>query len=457
MINTFRMRLTLLFTVCFAAIFFLAAFGAYSEYRNSLYETADWSLMRLAKDASEGKLDADHLERGQEIIKKVEADYHQIARHNGTAVVGSISSVSQRWPVNMDKLQKALSGKPVYDTVDSKGEKVRVIYFPAGKDEVLRMGASLEDIRQHLESLNRLIVVFPAMLLVLSFIMGWLFATRSVAPIVKLRKRAEEIIRSRTAEKIDIGRKGKEIDSIVGIFNSMIEDIHSSLEAHKRFTSDVAHEIRSPLTSLIGNTEVTLRRKRTAEEYEELLRNNLTDLVRLSRITDNILFLTKVDNHILELRKQKFDLNEFMRNIVDRFRFKAERGIITLVERYEERQLELFGDMNLLEQAFSNLIDNGIKYTSRGGSVTIGSSMDDSTVRVTISDSGVGIPEEEIPHIFDRFYRGEKENVRAVGTGLGLSITQWIIKANNGRIYVKSKVGEGSEFTVVFPVADLRQ
>ncbi|HMK59836.1 MAG TPA: ATP-binding protein [Dissulfurispiraceae bacterium] len=457
MIKTFRMRLMLLFTVCFAAIFLLAAIVAYTEYKSSLYDTADWALLRLAKDASEGKLDADHIERGQEIIKKVETDYHQISRHNGTAVVGSISSVSQKWPVNMDKLQKALNGKPSYDTVDSKGEKIRVIYFPAGKDEVLRMGISLEDIKKHLESLNRLIIVFPVVLMVLSCLMGWLFASLAVAPVVKLRKQAEEIIRSRTAEKINIGRKGLEIDSIVGMFNSMIEDIHSSLEAHKRFTSDVAHEIRSPLTSLIGNTEVTLRRKRSAEEYEDLLRNNLTDLLRLSRITDNILFLTKVDNHILELRKQRFDLNDFLRNIVDRFRFKAERGVITLIERYEERQIELYGDVNLLEQAFSNLIDNGIKYTQRGGTVAVGSSLSDSMVRVTISDSGVGIPKEEIPHIFDRFYRGEKETVRAVGTGLGLSITQWIIKANNGNISVNSKVGEGSEFTVEFPLAEQRQ
>jgi len=456
MIRTFRMRLTLISTICLAAVFCLAAFAAYSEYKQRLYETVDWSLIRSAKAATERKVDANNLERSQEIFTRFGTDYHQIVRHDGTTVVGSISSVSQEWPVSMEKLQKALDGRPVYDIVSSKGEKFRVLYFPAGKDEVLRIGASLEDVKRHLESLNRLLIVLPFFLVGISFVISWLLAGIAIAPAIKLRKRAEEIIRSRMMEKIDIGSKGKEIDAIVGIFNNMLEDIHSSLEAHKRFTSDVAHEIRSPLTSLIGNTEVTLRKKRTVEEYEELLRNNLADMVRLSRITDNILFLTKVDNHILELRKQRFDLNQFLRNIVDRFRFKAERSVITLSEQYGEQPIELFGDMNLLEQAFSNLIDNAIKYTPRSGMVTIGSTRDETTIRVTVSDTGIGIPEDEIPHIFDRFYRGEKEHVRAVGTGLGLSITQWIINANSGKIYVKSKVGVGSDFIVAFPTGEQR-
>jgi heavy metal sensor kinase len=456
MIRTFRMRLTLIYTVCFVVIFFLVAFAAYTEYKQRLYETVDWSLIRLARSMTESKVDANHLERGQEIITRFGTDYHQTVRRDGTTVVGSISSVSQRWPVSTEKLQKALDGRLVYDTVNSQGEKFRVLYFPSGKDEVLRVGASLEEVKKHLESLNRLIIVFPVFLISLAFVISWLLAGIAVAPVIKLRKRAEEIIQSRTAEKIDIGSKGKEIDAIVVIFNNMLEDIQSSLEAHRRFTSDVAHEIRSPLTSLIGNTEVTLRKKRTVEEYEELLRNNLADMVRLSRITDNILFLTKVDNHILELRKQRFDLNHFLTNIVDRFRFKAERSVITMSEQYGETPIELFGDMNLLEQAFSNLLDNAIKYTPRGGMVTIGSAMDESVIRVTISDTGVGIPEGEIPHIFDRFYRGEKEQVKSVGTGLGLSITQWIINANSGKIHVKSKVGAGSDFMVIFPAAEQR-
>jgi len=456
-IKTHRMRLALVFSVCFSVLFMVSILAVYTEYEHRLYETVDWTLIRASKTVAEGKIDANHLDRDQEIITRFGDDLHQISQRNGTAVVGSLSGVAQRWPVNKEKLEAAFKGKLAYDTINFKGEKFRLLYYPASKNEVLRTGVTLEDIQRHLKDLKRLAILFPAFIIGISFLMSWFLAGLAVAPAVKLRIRAEEAMKDKSIEKIDLGAQGKEISGLVMIFNSMIESIRNSVEAHRRFTSDVAHEMRSPLTSLIGNTEVTLRKKRTAEEYEELLRNNLADMVRLSRITDNILFLTKMDNQILELRKQRFDLDQFLENIVERSQFKADRSGITLTSQYEHGHLEIYGDMNLLEQAFSNLIDNALKYTPRGGRVTVKSSKEDAEIRVAISDTGIGIPEDEIAHIFNRFYRVEREHTRAAGTGLGLSITQWIINANDGKIYVKSKVGAGSEFIVVFPAEEHRR
>ena len=456
-IKTYRMRLTLVLSSCFSLLFLFSLLVVYREYKLKLYETVDLALIRSAKATAESKVDANHLNRDQEIITRFGDDFHQIAPRNGTAVVGSLSSMTQKWPVSMEKLQGALSGKPGYDTVNNKGEKFRVLYYPVGKSQVLRTGATLDDIVKQLAEIRRLAVFLPAFIIGISFMGSWLLAGYAVAPAVKLRRRAEEIMRNKTAEKIDIGSKGKEIDGLVLVINTMIENIHTSVDAHMRFTSDVAHEIRSPLTSLIGNTEVTLRKKRSPEEYEELLRLNLADMMRLSRITDNILFLSRADNQIIELRKQRFDLKQFLVNIVERFAFKAGQNGIVLTEQYDKHRVELYGDMNLLEQAFSNLIENALKYTVGGGKVTVRATRDETEIRVAINDTGVGIPEEDLQHIFDRFYRVETEHARPTGTGLGLSITQWIIAANNGKIYVKSKVGEGSEFTVVFPVEGPRQ
>ncbi len=456
-IKTYRMRLALIFTVFSTLLFFLFAFALYHQYKQHLRQTADWWLMRAAKSTVEGKAVESLLEGGQELFMREGENYTYISRQGNRIVAGSISSASQRWPVDMDKLEKAFDGNPMYDTVLQKGEKFRVLYYPVSSREVLRTVASLDDIERNLSGLRRMAVFFPAFIIGILFIGSWVLAGAAVAPVSRLTKRAEEIIRDKAAEKIEPGTKGKEIVGLASVLNSMIENIRASGEAHKRFTSDVAHEIRSPLTSLIGNTEVALRKRRSPEDYEELLRNNLADMVRLSRITDNILFLSKADNQILDLRKQRFDLNLFLRNVVDHLRFKAERGAITLNEKYWEHPIELFGDMNLLEQAFSNLIDNAIKYTPRGGSVTVRTEKDDPEIKVTISDNGTGIPEDEIPHIFDRFYRGEKEHERSVGTGLGLAITQWIISANNGKIYVKSKVGAGSDFTVAFQPEEPRR
>jgi len=456
-IKTHRMRLALVFSVCFSVLFIISILAVYTEYEHRLYETVDWTLMRASKAVAEDKIDVNHLDKDQEIITRIGDDFHQISQRNGTAVVGSLSAVTQRWPVSKEKLQAAFKGKPVYDTVNYKGEKFRLLYYPAGKDELLLTGVTLEDIERHLKDIKRLAILSPGFIIGILFLMSWFLAGLAVAPALKLRIRAEEAMKDKSIEKIDLGAQGKEISGLVTIFNSMIEGIRNSVEAHRRFTSDVAHEMRSPLTSLIGNTEVALRKKRTAEEYEELLRNNLADMVRLSRITDNILFLTKVDNQILELRKQRFDLDQFLENIVERSQFKADRSGIILTAQSEHQHLEIYGDMNLLEQAFLNLIDNALKYTNRGGRVTVKSSKEDNKIRVAISDTGIGIPEDQIAHIFNRFYRVERQHARTAGTGLGLSITQWIINANDGKIYVKSKVGVGSEFIVVFPAEEHRR
>jgi signal transduction histidine kinase len=196
---------------------------------------------------------------------------------------------------------------------------------------------------------------------------------------------------------------------------------------------------------------VALRKKRSQEEYEDVLRGNLSDIVRLSKITDNLLFLSRADNNIMELRMQWFDLGHLLESSVDRLMPKAESAGLSIVEKYQEG-IEVRGDVDLLEQAFANLIDNAIKYTPSGGSVEVRSIEEDDFVKVTVCDTGLGIPEEDIPHIFDRFYRVSKERSRKLGgTGLGLAITMWIVTAHGGTLSVKSEVGRGSEFTVVFP------
>jgi len=263
---------------------------------------------------------------------------------------------------------------------------------------------------------------------------------------------AEQVRRGRLGTRIDMELKGREIDDLVRIFNDMLDGIQRSVDAQRRFTSDVSHEIRSPLTALRGSIEVTLRRRRSPEEYEELLRSNLSDIMRLSRITDNLLFFARADNNIIEMRRQWFDLNHLLWSIAERLRYKAESSGVKITEEYHEG-LEVRGDMDLLEQAFSNIIDNALTYTPAGGTVTLRSELQGDRARVTIRDTGIGIPEQDIPHIFERFYRVDKERSRkSGGTGLGLSISHWIITAHKGEIGVVSVPGKGSEFIISLPV-----
>jgi heavy metal sensor kinase len=444
--KTFRLRLTLIYTIVVVLIFIVSGIVIHVQFKNKRHESVDKELLREATTEFSHNVDPARIKNNEEIIKRVGDEYFQIINRGGEVRISSLNNDSL-WPVNKEVLQKAFHSGPQFDTVSYKGENYRILYMALNEDNILSIGDSLKDVEEEVAALSRLSIIFFPFILVITSVTSWFLAGRALSPMVQIKSLAEEIRHGRLDRRIDVGVKGKEVDDLVRIFNEMVDSIQHSMEAQKRFTSDVSHEIRSPLTSLRGSIEVSLRKQRSTEEYEELLRNNLSDIIRLSRIAEDLLFLAKADNNILEIKKNRFDVNQMLKNIIERLKYDG----LSIVEKYEE-DLELYGDSGILEQAFTNLINNAIKYTPRGGTVTIMTEKGSDFVKVTIRDSGIGIPEDEIPYIFERFYRVDKERSRKMGgTGLGLAITQWIVHAHRGQILVKSKPGSGSDFIVVLP------
>jgi len=422
----------------------------YYRYEDGLLEKVDADLLATAKNLMLSEMRPKMLTRNEEIVIKSREEYFQVINYNGEIIITSLSK-NQQWPMNTDLMLSAFQGTPGYETVKFMGGDYRTLYFPVNRDVIIRVGRPLEDVAKALAGMEKLFLFFFPFVLIISSLTSWFLAGWALDPVVKIKTLAEQIRRGRLRGRIDVGRKGKEIDELALIFNDMLDSIQHSVETQKRFVSDVSHEIKSPLTSLRGNIEVALRKKRTLEEYEDILKNNLADIIRLSRITDDLLFLTKADNNILELRVQWFDLGHALSAVVERLRYKADLAGVTITEDFRQ-QPEVSGDVFLLEQAFSNLIENAIKYTPREGRVIVTTEERNSSVTITVSDTGAGIPGEDLPHIFERFYRVDKERSRkAGGTGLGLSITEWIIKAHKGAISVKSVIGKGSDFIVTLP------
>jgi two-component system OmpR family sensor kinase len=450
LIKTFRLRLTLLYTVVVVLIFSVFAFVIYLEYRKGLVDAVDSTLLRQANSEIKKGLDPKELTDNEAIIKKYGREYYLIVNQNGQIIITEFN----RKPLEQadrQSMDDAFRGALRHVTAEYVGTPFRILYYPVSDMDILRVAESLEASEKAIHGLVRLFVFIFPFILGVSLVMSWFLAGKSLAPVIKIRSLAGEIRRGRLGKRIDIGLKGKEIDDLVVIFNEMLDSIQRSIESQKRFTSDVSHEIRSPLTSLRGSIEVALRKKRPVEEYEEVLRNNLSDILRLSRITDNLLFLARADNNIHELRMQWFELDRLLESGAERLRPKADSAGLSLSEDYQQH-LEMRGDIDLIEQVFSNLIGNAIKYTPRGGSVSVRAKEDDGAVTVTVSDTGIGIPEQDLEHIFDRFYRVNKERSRKLGgTGLGLAITKWIVTSHGGTISVNSTVGKGSEFTVTFP------
>ncbi len=449
-IKTFRLRLTLFYTG--AVVLIIAGFCLllYRQYEGQLLDRVDAQLMDTARNLIVSEVKPKTLTRDQEIIIKTKQEYFQIVNYSGEIIITSLSQ-NQQWPLDKQMMLKAFQGNPQYETVKFMGGDYRTIYFPVNTESIVRVGKSLDETGQTLAGLRRLLILFSPFVLVICSIMSWLFAGWALNPVLEIKNIAEQIRRGRMRGRIEAGLKGRELGELAVIFNDMLQSIQRSVEMQKRFVADVSHEIRSPLTALRGSIEVALRRRRSVEDYENVLETSLADVIRLSRITDDLLFLTRADNNILDLRRQWFELGPALSSIIERLGHKAVSAGVSLVEDYRV-DLEVYGDTFLLDQAFSNLVENAIKYTPRGGKVTVTTEEKEGKVMVTVSDSGIGIPEEDIPHLFERFYRVDKERSRrAGGTGLGLSITEWIIKAHKGTISVKSTPGSGSDFIVALP------
>lgn len=450
--KTFRLRLTALYTSVVILIFSLFALVIYLKYKDDLFTTIDKYLISEARTEVVNEVDVTRLPRGGVVLRKYGDEYFEIIDQKGEVLITSLSQgKSDRWPLNRELMVNAFNGIQAFETIDFNGERFRVLYFPVSEDMVLRIGQSLREVEKAIVRLKRLLLYAFPFIFSVSVVTSWVLAGQSLSPIVKIKTLAENIRKGHLGERINIGLKGKEIDDLVTIFNDMLDSIQRSVETQKRFTADVSHEIRSPLTSLRGNIEVALRKKRTPEEYEQVLENNLADIMRLSKITDNLLFLTRADNRIQEVRKTWFNIRQFLEKIVDHLRQKSADACLVISQEYED-DIEFYGDTDLLEQAISNIIENAIKYTPAGGSISIRAERQYDYLFIIIRDNGIGIPPEEIPHIFDRFYRVNKERSRkSGGTGLGLSIAQWIIEEHKGKVLVKSTVGSGTEFTVVLP------
>ncbi len=453
MINrTFRLRLTVFYTLVVVGIVTSFAVGIYLQYRHSLSKTIDSYLMREANEEILFEVDPKLPSKNTEVIKRFGDEYFEVLDNHGQVVITSLNAKNQRWPLDEVLMAKTFKGVPQFSSINFRGVNYRVLYFPISGEKILRIALSLREIDESMKSLRGLFFLFLPLIIVISSGASWFLSGKALAPVVKIRELAGQVRDGRLGKRIEMEAKGKEIEDLVRMFNGMLDGIQESVEAQKRFTAAVSHEVRSPLTSLRGSIEVALRKTRTPEEYEDLLKTNLSDIIRLSKITDNLLFFSKADNNIIELKKQWFDVSHLLETIAERMRYKATSAGITLSESYGEG-IEMNGDIDLLEQAFSNIIDNAIKYTPSGGTVDVTVKSENGRIVVAVIDTGIGIPESEVSQIFERFYRVSKERSRKLGgTGLGLAIAQWVIQAHEGRIDVKSAVGAGSEFVTSFPV-----
>ncbi|MDP8981988.1 MAG: ATP-binding protein [Acidobacteriota bacterium] len=322
-------------------------------------------------------------------------------------------------------------------------------YGPKRQVYYLAIGRSIGDNRKILDGFTRnYLFVVPA-IVVFSGLLGWFMAGRALAPVNSVAETAQHITHSNLDMRIPLRGAGDELDRLVEAFNRMMGRLNLSFEQIRQFSTDVSHELRTPLTIVRGQLEVALFTANTAEQYREAMVNALEDVDRLTNIVRALLMLSQAESGQLALHKTEIEFSEVVRDQVDQFQIPAEdQGVHLSADLPAVCRIQ--ADRIQIERLISNLLSNAIKYTPRGGEVRVRLDCAGADAHLVVEDTGVGISSENVPHIFDRFYRVPSADPEK-GLGLGLSFVAWIVKAHGGTINVDSMLDRGTRFTVTLP------
>lgn len=460
-----RLRLTLMYTSVLGAL--IIAFGI------AVYSILDFNLNQGINQSM--------LDTADQVLSASRA----ISTEGGLTVVGippldvfrTSSVYTQVWNVERDLVDQSDNLGDLRQSVDPQalaaGDRamrdvtvgdapVRVLTMPIEVNNqaigYLQVAASLETMEQARENLLAVILTGGGIALVLSAISGYWIAARALHPVTVITDTARQIREADDLERrIPYNGPADELGQLVNTFNETLATLEKLFNAQERLVADVSHELRTPLTSIRGNIDLIRRMGNNADE--ESLAAIEDEAQRMARLVGDLLLLAQADAGRLSLIKETVELDTLLVSVHANARVLAGRRVD--IRLSIDDRANVWGDPDRLKQLFLNLASNAIKYTDMGDTITItmrrvaaGADEDGvGWVEVAVTDSGPGIPPDELANIFERFYRVDHSRARADGgAGLGLSIANWIAKAHGGEVRVASKEGEGTTFTVRLPL-----
>lgn len=290
-----------------------------------------------------------------------------------------------------------------------------------------------------------------ALAIVACALAGFWIANRGISPVRKMAETAAQINSSTLYARLEQSGLPSELADLAATFNGMLDRLEESFDRLSRFSSDIAHELRTPLQNLRGEAEVAFSKERRPNEYQELLGSFLEEYHRLSNLIDRLLFLARAEDPQTQIQREEMDLAKELGLLQDYYGPSAgESGIAVKVETQEGLRANL--DRSLFQRAMGNLVENALKHTPAGGTVLLRSSNGGRNIRVEVSDTGAGIPEGHLSRVFDRFYRVDPSRSPASGgAGLGLSIVKSIMDLHEGTVEIESQAGRGTKVVLSFP------
>lgn len=453
-----RWRLTLWFSLILLAILVLSGAVLYVMLERYLYNEIDDSLKThsacvhgtLSPEQVPDPLDYNVIHSRLPPVNEFTSPgtYIQFIDREGRVVVKSDNLGEQELPVAPALVGEGFEGAAIGTVAAGQGARVRVMVSPMYlRDQtlVLEVARSLATLDATMSQVRWALLGGILLSLVLAGITGGITVRRALSPVERITKTARSIEESSDlTRRVGYGGVMDEVGQLATTFDRMIERLNRVFELQKQFIADASHELRSPLTVIQGNLDL-LKRNISEDDRRESLRAIESEAKRMTNIVSDLLMLAEIESGYAG-HQEAVSLREVVLEEFERAKTLAVNRQV-IIGRLED--LSVRGDGYRLRQALANLVDNAVKYTPEGGAITISLFGDGGWTRLEVADTGIGISPENLPRIFDRFYRADKSRSRTGGgTGLGLAIVKGIAEKHSGRATVSSEPGRGSTFTL---------
>jgi len=456
---TLRARLTLWYTIILTSVLVIFGGTVYLLVSASLTRQVEDTLQRTADDI----LEASRVHIGGIPLLQAQLDFELTANtfvkvldESGNLIRQTFNSPASDFAFDNTVIDSTV---PIFSTVSIEDARLRILTVPVVSGNsgqtvaILQLAVSLKSVDQTRELLLFILFAVGAIAVTISAIVGWMTAGTALRPIGEITESALQITHADDlSRRIPFyGSRNDEVGNLTVAFNETLERLENLFETQRRFLADVSHELRTPLTAIRGNIDL-IRRMGKADQIS--LDAITSEVDRMTRMVGDLLVLVQAETGKLPLAREIVELDTLLLEVFQQAKVLV-KGKIE-IRLGQEDQARVMGDRDRLKQVLLNLVANAIEHTPPGGKITMGLECGGEFTRLSVADNGKGIATDDLPFIFERFYRAEpsRKRTESVGAGLGLSIAYWITRSHDGRIEVDSEKGKGTTFTVLLPLID---
>lgn len=452
-------RLTLWYAAVFAVCFLVVLAVFFFLMQDVVSHWADEELIEKVEEIRKA-FDPRHPEWMSETLTLEEREEKgnflgRIGKADGTLLIDASSGELRKVLFRPESTGTGATAQSAVETIDlGRNRAVRTLHARLADGWILQLGLAVTRAENWMEEFLLNLMKVAGLAVVLGLAGGALVAYRGLAPVREMASRVAEIDGRSLDAGLPITGRGDEVDRLAQAFNQMLRRIATLVQGLREVTDTVAHDLRTPVAGIRGMAEIALRKPRAPGDYQRVLYQIMDKLDVLLALFHSILDVAEADGGALAIQRDRLNLGELFDDLQETFEPVAESSGIRLHASASDR-IEFAGDSRRLFQALSNLLDNAIKYTNVGGEIRLQGRLNPSGrgLVITVTDSGCGISEDDLPHIFERYYRGRAVRHRQ-GSGLGLPLVRAIVRAHAGRITVASEPGGGTTFRIELPTAD---